>query len=88
MTNQTLPVDQAIIDTIIANTGPVTGKLIVDARVTYWVMIDDGSAFSPTETEVRVVPSRFDVHGYWDAVVAQLEDMRKHAHWLNDEVEQ
>lgn len=86
MTEQTLPIDQSIIDTIFANVRPINGKLIVEARVTYWVMVDDGSGINPTETEVRVEPTRLDDRS-WDELENLLEDMRKHAHWLNDKVE-
>ena len=84
--NQTLPIDQTIINTIIANLRPVTGKLIVEARVTYWVMVDDGSGIDPTETELMLNLERLVDHRDWWAVENELEAMRKHAHWLNDEV--
>jgi len=85
MTEQTLPIDQAIIDTIVTNLKPKTGKLIVQPRITYWVMVDDGSGIDPTETEIALDPKRFDDR-YWWAAENELEAMRKHAHWLNDEV--
>lgn len=85
-TNQTLPIDQSIIDTIFANLRPSQGKLIVEARVTYWVMVDDGSGIDPTETELMLDPKRFVDHRDWWAVENELEAMRKFAHRMNDEV--
>lgn len=85
-TNQTLPIDQTIIDTIIANLRPVTGKLIVEARITYWVMVDDGSGIDPTETELMLNLERLVDHRDWWAVENELEAMRKFAHRMNDEV--
>ncbi len=89
MTDQTtnyLPIDKALMATIIDNLTPeiITGKLIVQARVTYWAMVDDGS-IDPTETEIRIEPKDFSDR-YWSDLSIRLEDLRKHAHWLNDEV--
>ena len=85
-TNETLPIDQTIICAIIANTRPVTGKLIVEARVTYWVMVDDGSGIDPTETELMLNLERLVDHRDWWAVENELEAMRKFAHRMNGEV--